>query len=194
MKRTFLHFLKSRSGSAQFARFAAVGMKMFLVDAAGTYLLKWLVGMSPYTARAISFPVALVIGYFFNRYFTFHGFIRGDFFRQMMGHLGVHAIGGLINYGFFCAVVIHVRAMTDHPLAHQLSPLAGIAIGGVLGMCFNFILSKRLVFRAHKENEIGPSEDPIDAYPEAPIAEPGSSSEQHTKAGHGQLSSAETKG
>lgn len=147
MKSLFHQYLRSAHPTAQFLRFATVGVKISLIDAAGVYLLPLLFGFSFYLARIFSLGSAMCAGYLLNRYFTFGGHQRGDFYRQMAGHMGVHLIGGGINYGVFSATLsLGQHAITDR-LALNLLPLAAVWFGGLLGLTFNYFCSRRWVFR-----------------------------------------------
>lgn len=149
MKNLFLKYLRSHSQLAQFLRFATVGVKISVIDAGGVYLLHWLFGMNLYLARIISLAAAIMAGYLLNRYFTFGGHQKGGFYRQMAGHFSVHITGGLINYGVFSLIITIGHQILTQKLYLALLPLAGIWIGGMVGLAFNFILSRNLVFRAH---------------------------------------------
>lgn len=146
MQRHFEHFLYAHTDFAQFVRFATVGVKVSLIDIGGVYLLPWLWGMDLYLARLISLSSAILAGYLLNRYFTFGRHQRGGFYRQMAGHFGVHLTGGAINYGVFSGVVaIGTVYLGGHTLSWLL-PLAAVWLGGMVGMLFNFTVSRRWVF------------------------------------------------
>lgn len=145
MLRAFTH---STGRGPTFLRFAGVGSTMALIDAVGLYALHAGVGINVYGARVVSFLVAMTAGYFLNRHFTFR-------FRPRLVGLGteltrfyaVHASGGLINYGTFVGVLFAGRiAGVDGAAAYWL-PLLGVWLGGVAGMCFNFVFASKLVFR-----------------------------------------------
>lgn len=152
MKWYLSRYLHSQSRLAQFLRFATVGMKVSLIDAGGTYLLPWLFGMNLYTARIISLTTAIMVGYLLNRYFTFGRDQRGSFHRQMAGHFGVHATGGLLNYAVFSGVIVLGHSHLTQSQALLLLPLVAIWIGGMVGLAFNFFVSSRLVFSDRVEN------------------------------------------
>lgn len=146
MKRLFEHFLYSHTDVAQFLRFATVGLKVSIIDLGGVYLLPWLMSVDLYLARLISLSSAILAGYLLNRYFTFGYHQRGGFYRQMAGHFGVHLTGGVINYGVFSAVVAAGTVYLGlHPLSWLL-PLVAVWLGGMVGMLFNFTVSRRWVF------------------------------------------------
>jgi putative flippase GtrA len=147
MKRHFLNYCRSPSDIAQFLRFATVGAKVSLIDAGGLYLLQWLTDLNIYAARVISFSLAMLAGYLLNRYFTFKGLQKGGFLRQLAGHFGVHLLGGIINFGVFYAIVELGQAYISGKIFLMILPLLALWVGGVAGMAFNFVFSKKLVFR-----------------------------------------------
>lgn len=152
MKRLLSKYLHSHSQQAQFLRFATVGIKISIIDAGGVYLLPWLFGTNLYVARVISLGTAIMAGYLLNRYFTFGGNQRGCFYRQMAGHFGVHLSGGLINYGIFSLLITIGHAYLINQIALTLLPLVAIWVGGMVGLTFNFVFSKRLVFHSRPRN------------------------------------------
>lgn len=157
MRRLFQAYLRSDTRTAQFLRFATVGIKISVIDIGGVYLLPLFFGLNLYAARILSLSSALLVGYVLNRYFTFGGVRRGCFYRQMAGHLGVHLCGGALNFGIYSLIV---RVGHDHldrgPLLGLL-PFFALWIGGLTGMTFNFFVSKNFVFRARPDDA---AEDP----------------------------------
>ena len=141
--------IRSDSSRAAFFRFALVGMTISVIDAGLLYLLKDLPGMNVYLARIFSYGAAMVAGYLLNRYFTFH---HVDFSRklldQLLRFLSVHSLGGLINFGVFSLVVYWGDHAELQAVWHRLMPLLGVWLGGLVGMTFNFLVSRKLVFDA----------------------------------------------
>jgi len=163
MKRYIQAYLRSHGEVAQFLRFATVGAKISAIDIGGVYLLPWLIGVNIYYARIISLTSALLVGYLLNRYFTFGRIEKGSFFRQLAGHLGVHIMGGVINYALFSLVVTFGLIWVEDSFWRHWMPLVGLLSGGVVGMTFNFIMSKQLVFKTRERIPAGlpfyPDED-----------------------------------
>jgi len=99
------------------------------------------------TARLVSYPAGLTVGYFLNRYFTFH---HVDNVRHVLDELArffaVHAVGGLLKFGVFSLVVYAGEGADVAPRWEAAIPLIGVCLGGVVGMCFNFFVSRELVF------------------------------------------------
>lgn len=111
------------------------------------YLLKDLPAFNVYTARVVSYFCAMTCGYLLNRYFTFHHLERVRvLWHELVRFFSVHALGGLLNFAVFSLVVIAGERAGMAGLAGALVPLLGVWIGGVVGMCFNFWMSRRHVF------------------------------------------------
>jgi putative flippase GtrA len=139
--------VRSHSPRAAFFRFALVGMTIAMIDAGLVYLLKGLPGLNVYTARIFSYTAAMATGYVLNRYFTFHHIERGrELLDQLLRFFSVHAVGGLLNFGVF-SLVVYLGERAELPrLWDSVLPLLGVWIGGVVGMCFNYMFSRKLVF------------------------------------------------
>jgi putative flippase GtrA len=150
MKRLVRHYLHSHTHFAQFLRFSTVAVKVSLIDAGILYLLTYLFGINVYYARVVSLGSAISAGYLLHRYFTFGGFQRGSFYRQMAGHFSVHLTGGTINYLVFSALVTLGHRAIENKVLLSFLPLVCLWIGGVAGLTFNFIFSKTFVFRSRK--------------------------------------------
>lgn len=147
MKRLIRLYFHSHSRQAQFLRFATVGIKISLMDAGILYSLHHFLDVNLYLSRVFSLGSSIMAGYLLNRYFTFGGNERGCFYRQMAGHFGVHLTGGVLNYGVFSAIVAVGHSFLHPGVLMTAWPLVALWIGGLVGLSFNFILSKRLVFR-----------------------------------------------
>ena len=126
-----------------FARFAAVGTVGYMVDAAVLALdTRWL-GMDPYSGRVLSIFVAMTFTWLGNRYLTFaqrraHG--AGAIAREWLKFIGANAVGAVINYGVYAALVHSGPPPLDDKYAAQF-------LGVLAALIFNFTLSKKLVFK-----------------------------------------------
>jgi len=141
--------LMSSSSRAAFLRFACVGLAMALVDISLLYLLKDQTGFNSYTARLVSYSAGLLVGYVLNRNFTFHHVdndrpVADEFLR----FISVHATGGLLNLGIYSLVVFLAERAGLTRFWDMVMPLVGVWLGGIVGMCFNYLLSRKLVFDA----------------------------------------------
>lgn len=111
------------------------------------YLLKDLPGSNVYLARVASYTAAMSTGYVLNRYFTFHHIERGRaLIDELLRFFSVHAVGGLINFGVF-SLVVFVGEQSDLTRFWSfVLPLIGVWVGGLVGMSFNFLVSRKWVF------------------------------------------------
>lgn len=133
----------AQSSASQIWRFATVGVAGFVVDAGVLYGLMAL-GAGAYGARLASFFCAASATWLLNRLFTFKTRRRGQsIWREWLGYLAVALTGGAANYLAYAAIVAALPAQ-------RLAPLAGVALGSLAGMAFNFTLSRRYVFAAHR--------------------------------------------
>jgi putative flippase GtrA len=125
---------------AQLARFAAVGAVGFAVDASVLQLLVSAAAWSPFSARALSFPVALSATFLLNRAWTFRG-LRLPPARAYGAYGAIQAVGALINL-----LVFSVCLLVAPPLYER--PVIALGIGAVVSLLFNFYATRSVVFRA----------------------------------------------
>lgn len=123
----------------QVLRFGAVGVIGFLVDGGLLWLLLSL-DVSPYLARALSFPVAVVVTWALNRNWTFrdtrHAHPKGQFQR----YFGVQVIGALTNYGCY-SLIIWIFGMASKTV------FLAFVVGSALAAILNFCGARYLAFR-----------------------------------------------
>lgn len=113
------------------------------------YLLKDLPVFNVYSARVVSYFAAMCAGYLLNRHFTFHHLERGRVLRdELVRFFSVHALGGLLNFAVFSLIVTLADRYAASGTLALLAPLAGVWIGGLIGMSFNFLMSRKHVFDA----------------------------------------------
>ncbi|MCA1775670.1 MAG: GtrA family protein [Loktanella sp.] len=127
---------------AQLVRFACVGGIGFVVDGG----LLWLLtaqSVNPYLARAISFPVAVVVTWLLNRAWSFRlarlSSRRGQFRR----YFSVQVLGSLTNYAVYALWIASLGTA-------QVTVLTGFALGSAIGSILNFIGARYYAFRAHR--------------------------------------------
>ena len=126
-----------------FLRFAVVGALGMPVDAGVLYLMLSLAHTPYYIGRPVSWFCAATFTWIGNRYFTF----RAARARGLFGAAGewgkflaANAIGGLVNVGSSIAL----KSSAPAPLNN---PYIALACGVLLGLVFNFALSKKVVFK-----------------------------------------------
>ena len=123
----------------QFTFFAISGSCGFLIDTGVLYLLKGHLGL--YLARAVSFLVATLFTWTFNRHLTFRNRSsqlppHREFVRYTTMVLG----GGGVNYLVYSWLVMHYVTVATNPVF-------GVAAGSIAGMFVNFLLLKKVIFR-----------------------------------------------
>jgi len=115
------------------------------------YLLKDLPVFNVYSARVVSYFAAMCAGYLLNRYFTFHHLERGRvLWDELVRFFSVHALGGLLNFAVFSLIVTLADRYAATGTLALLAPLLGVWIGGLVGMSFNFLMSRNHVFDGAK--------------------------------------------
>lgn len=117
------------------------------IDVAVLYAVHAGLGVDVYVARIPSFAIAVTAAYGLNRRFTFarrprpRGRLRG-----LLRFYAVFAIGGLLNYAVFALVVAIGGDAGSAATPTFRLPFIGVWLGGLVGMCWNYVLSARLVF------------------------------------------------
>jgi putative flippase GtrA len=125
-----------------FLRFAVIGTLGTPVDWGVLQLMvHW--GTGPYLGRMISWFCAATFTWVGNRYFTFaaqraRGFIGTG--KEWVRFLAANAVGGLVNVGLYSVLVRFAP-----PPFNDLT--VALVCGVLLGLLFNFTLSKKLVFK-----------------------------------------------
>lgn len=122
--------MKSELGT-QILRFGIVGTIGFVVD--GGFLWFFIsLDVSPYIARALSFPIAVVVTWALNRNWTFvatsHARPKGQFQR----YFAVQVLGALSNYAVYSLIIFGVGVASATVF---WALVAGSAFGAVLNFC-----------------------------------------------------------
>lgn len=136
-------FLLHRLTSSRLLRFGAVGAAGFFVNEAALAVAKLGLAMNDHAAWVFGFAVAVTFTWWGNRNFTFHD-------KKSEGHFGMVAewarfvatngLGAVANFAVYSLMI----AFTPWPLN---VPYVALAFGVLVGLIFNFTLSKKLVFR-----------------------------------------------
>lgn len=136
--------IAARIRSSQFLRFAIVGAAGFVVDEGVLWLMHRVIGLDPFSARAISIFSAMTFTWWGNRTLTFSAHAAegaGAVVKEWLRFVAANALGALINYGTYASLVKFAPAPLNNAYL-------ATAIGVGIGLIFNFTLSKRFVFRA----------------------------------------------
>ena len=134
--------LLSALSRLSFLRFAVIGALGMPVDWLVLQLMvHW--GTGPYVGRMISWFCAASFTWMGNRYFTFaasraRGLVGAA--KEWLRFLAANAVGGLVNVGLYSVLVRFAP-----PPFNDLS--VALVLGVLLGLAFNFTLSKKMVFR-----------------------------------------------
>jgi putative flippase GtrA len=130
--------LLARTGiSESFIRFTIVGAMGFCWDTGTVYALRAHTGL--YIAGAFGFFVAATANWAANRLWTFRHHAHSAPHIQWAKFLAANFIGFIFNRGVFFAL-ISISALCYN------QPVLAIIAGSIAGLCFNYFLSKRLVF------------------------------------------------
>jgi len=123
----------------QILRFGAVGGVGFVVDGS---LLALLIraGFDPYLARALSFPVAVVVTWALNRNWTFRESRDASSKGQFRRYFAVQVVGTLTNYAVYS---IFITAFGTAPAMI----FWGFALGSAVGSALNFAGARYIAFR-----------------------------------------------
>lgn len=123
---------------SQLLRFALVGCVGFAIDASLTLLLHQKLGLGEASARVLAFVAAATVGWWLNHQFTFQTRAPARA-SSWLRYVVLTSAGAAINISCYLAVV---QVLGTRPL--QL--LAGVAVGSIVAMGFNFWVSRRWVF------------------------------------------------
>lgn len=140
-------FANSSSSLATFFRFAGVGLTISIIDITLLYLLKEIDFFNIFFCRLISLSTSILLGYFLNRYFTFHYIEIGRaLWHSIIRHFSVHALGGILNMLIFLISLPFLKKIFLETQFIELIFLFAIIFGGITGLTFNFFFSKKMVF------------------------------------------------
>ncbi|MCG3269067.1 GtrA family protein [Yoonia sp. I 8.24] len=120
-------------------RFGVVGAVGFVVDGGALWIFLSS-GLNPYIARALSFPLAVVVTWGLNRVWTFGSAGRSGKRRQFNRYLAVQLVGTAINYCVYTSVIRTFGADA------QVIIIAFIS-GSFVGMFLNFWGARQIAFR-----------------------------------------------
>jgi putative flippase GtrA len=124
-------------------RFAIIGGMGFVVDSTVLAVDTGWLGLDPFKGRALSIFCAMICTWLGNRYFTFASRrARGNVsavFHEFSKFVAANIVGALVNYAAYAALLHYASP----PLNNKYIALM---IGVLVGLVFNFTLSRKLVF------------------------------------------------
>lgn len=125
----------------QILRFGLIGVAGLFVDIAALYGAMHGLDLGLYAGRVVSYLAAATFTWAMNRRFTFTQADPSHPALQWLKFLMANAVGAAANYGVYAALVTWVAVAHDFPFI-------GVAAGSLAGMTFNFVASKKWVFKA----------------------------------------------
>ena len=130
-----------------FIRFAVVGGAGYFVNLAVLWLATRYLGLDNYAAGAFSIFIAMCFTWLGNRYLTFaarraRGSIRA-IAREFLAFVGANLVGAVANYAVYAALLRFSSTPFDNKYVAQ-------ALGVLVGLIFNFTLSRTLVFKSSR--------------------------------------------
>lgn len=135
--------LAQRIQNSKFLRFALVGTAGFLVNEAALFVALKFLHLDAYTGQIFGFFCAATFTWWGNRTLTFreHAAIslRG-MAREWVTFIAANGIGGLVNYAIYAGLITFAPKPFNNPFL-------GVVAGTLVGLLFNFTMSKRFVFR-----------------------------------------------
>lgn len=123
----------------QILRFGAVGAVGFVVDGGLLWFFLSL-DLSPYLARALSFPVAVLVTWALNRNWTFAVTEGASRKAELQRYFGVQIGGNLTNYAIYSVILAFFGTASA-------TVFVAFAIGSFTGSCLNFIGARFFAFR-----------------------------------------------
>jgi putative flippase GtrA len=131
--------LASRTGvSDSFIRFGMVGGIGFVWDTATVYALRNLTGL--YIAGACGFLVAATANWALNRIWTYRHVKHDALHKQWLRFLASNFVGFIVNRGLYFVLILKNGTFHSYPVL-------AILAGSIAGIFFNYLLSKKFVFR-----------------------------------------------
>ncbi len=133
----------------RFPGFIIVGAVGFLIDAGSLTVLMTGFGFGLYSARAVSFTLAVTATWYMNRRWVFDRTAAQKSGREYTSYLLVQVIGAAINLSVFVAAIELIPNL-------EKVPVIPLAAGAAVALIFNFGASSRFVFSESGEPKSGP--------------------------------------
>lgn len=135
----------NRTELTRFLRYCTVGAAGFVADAAVLLALVHGLGANPILARAISFPLAVILTFALNHHWTFGGGTRKGLAAAFATYLGVQ------GFGLACNAAIYTTLILGLPAPFNV-PLFALAVAAAVALAVNYGAAKHLVFTSPRAN------------------------------------------
>lgn len=120
-------------------RYVMVGGIGFFVDS-GLLTLLLQRGYSVVVSRGFSFTLAVSITWLINRSWTFHSNELMSTHKEYAYYFGFQILGALINLSIFFGLI------DLYPNLKRV-PVVPLALGASISLAFNYLISKKMIFR-----------------------------------------------
>jgi putative flippase GtrA len=131
--------------ASKLIRFGAVGGAGFFVNEAALAVARAGLDLGDHAAWLFGFAVAVTFTWWGNRTFTFHEHKstgHAGMFGEWVRFVATNSFGAAANFAVYALLI----AYAPWPLN---VPYVALFFGVLVGLVFNFTLSKRIVFRTH---------------------------------------------
>lgn len=126
--------------TSSFPRFVVIGGLGFLVDWGVLELLTRIGSWNPFSARAVSFAIAVATTWALSRAWGFHATRSPRMLPEAIRYVAVQLVGGSTNLITYSCILALYPALSD-------LLLAPIAAGSAVGIIVNYTGAKMFVFR-----------------------------------------------
>ena len=134
--------IAERLYGSRFLRFATVGSAGFVVNWLALAAALRFAHLDKYSGWFAAFLVAVTFTWWGNRTFTFRdSAARQGLVGEWATFLVANSLGAMANFAVYSGLVTFVAP----PLGY---PLVAVAVGTLVGLVFNFVASRRFVFRS----------------------------------------------
>jgi putative flippase GtrA len=118
-------------------RFGVVGLAGFFVDAAILMLMTRVIYTDPFTARAVSAPIAILFTFAGNRHWSFATPNKPSVGSSFASYVSTQGAGFICNLSIYCAVMLVIA-----------SPLAALIVASATAMFVNYVGARFWAFKA----------------------------------------------
>ena len=133
----------ARLRGSQFLRFAIVGGLGFFVNEAALFFALQILHMDRYSGAVFSFFVAVPLAWWGDGTLTWRAEAASGAIGvvlEWVKFVAANGFGFVVNYAVYAGLITFAPPPADNPYF-------ALACGTIAGLIFNFVLSKRLVFR-----------------------------------------------